>query len=199
MGKEGTHTIIITHKGVTNHITIVPRNLLVKNFILLGQKKKLLGDIVLAKGVLGLFLKNSYSTLNLNMQYFYEDGTSNIFDEKGDEATTFIKEKSCRLRKLTDLRKYIKNTAVITTPLARAVSHTIIGAISAFGVLNISLREPGNVKRRKVVGVTKRKSPEDRISVPKGTTSGHYLNFINDTMDIMDEFPEMRGFFHRYG
>lgn len=97
---------------MTNHITIVPRNLLVKNFILLGQKKKLLGDIVLAKGVLGLFLKNSYSTLNLNMQYFYEDGTSNIFVEKGDEATTFIKEKSCRLRKLTDLRKYIKNTEV---------------------------------------------------------------------------------------
>jgi transposase len=85
--------------------------------------------------------------------------------------------------------------AVITTPSARAVSHTIIGAISAFGVVNISLREPGNVKRRKVVGATKRKSPEDRISVPKGTTSGHYLNFINDTMDIMDEFPEMRGFF----
>jgi hypothetical protein len=69
-------------------------------------------DIVLAKGVLGLFLKNSYSTLSLNMQYFYEDGTGNIFDEKGDEVTTFIKEKSFRLRKLTDLRKYIKNTEV---------------------------------------------------------------------------------------
>lgn len=46
------------------------------------------------------------------MQYFYEDGTGNIFDEKGDEATTFIEEKSFRLRKLTDLRKYIKNTEV---------------------------------------------------------------------------------------
>lgn len=89
--------------------------------------------------------------------------------------------------------------AVITIPPARAVSHTIIGAISVFGFVNISLREPGNVKRRKVVGATKRKSPEDRISVPKGTTSGHYLNFINDTMDIMHEFPEMRGFFYRYG
>lgn len=50
-------------------------------------------------------------------------------------------------------------------------------------------------KKRKVLGVTKKKATEDRIYVPKGTTSGHYLNFINDTMDIMDEFPEMKGVF----
>jgi hypothetical protein len=84
---------------------------------------------------------------------------------------------------------------VVTSPSAKAVLHTIIGTISAFSIVNISLREAGNVKKRKVVGVTKKKATEDRISVPKGTTSGHYLNFINDTMDIMDEFPEMKGVF----
>ncbi|KAI8636537.1 hypothetical protein BD408DRAFT_376719, partial [Parasitella parasitica] len=47
--------------------------------------------------------------------------------------------------------------AVIESPSARGVSHTIIGAISAFGVVNVSMREPGNVKKRKVVGATKRK------------------------------------------
>lgn len=31
-----------------------------------------------------------------------------------------------------------------------------------------------------------------RISAPKGTTSGYHLDFINDTMDIMDGLPEMR-------
>lgn len=31
--------------------------------------------------------------------------------------------------------------------------------------------------------------------VPKEATSGHYLNFINDTMDIMNEFPEMNWVF----
>ncbi|KAG2192806.1 hypothetical protein INT47_005353 [Mucor saturninus] len=55
--------------------------------------------------------------------------------------------------------------------------------------------DPGNVKRRKVVGATKRKVPGDAASViPKVTTAGHYLQFISDTLDIMDEFPNMKGF-----
>ncbi|KAG2192802.1 hypothetical protein INT47_005349 [Mucor saturninus] len=55
--------------------------------------------------------------------------------------------------------------AIITAPSARGVSHTVIGAISAIGVVNLS------------------------------TTGGHYLQFLSDTMDIMDEFPEMKGYF----
>lgn len=30
--------------------------------------------------------------------------------------------------------------------------------------------------------------------VPKDTTSGHYMQFINGTMDIMNEFREMQEF-----
>ncbi|EIE88315.1 hypothetical protein RO3G_13026 [Rhizopus delemar RA 99-880] len=86
------------------------------------------------------------------------------------------------------------SAAIVETPSTKANSQTVVGAISAFGVVNLTMRESGNIKRRKVVGATKRKAPEDRISVPKGTTSGHYTQFISDTMDIMDEFPEMRGF-----
>ena len=41
--------------------------------------------------------------------------------------------------------------AVVTTPSARGVSHTVIGAISAIGVVNLSMRESGNAKRKKVV------------------------------------------------
>lgn len=85
--------------------------------------------------------------------------------------------------------------AVITTPSARGVSHTAIGAISAIGVVGLSMGESGNVKRRKAVGATKRKTPQDRLSVPRGTTGGHYLQFLNDAMDIMDEFPKMKGYF----
>ena len=62
----------------------------------------------------------------------------------------------------------------------------MLGAISSVGVVNVSMREPGNVKRRKVAGVTKRKAPSDKISMPKGTTGAHYMHFIIDTMDIMD-------------
>jgi hypothetical protein len=85
--------------------------------------------------------------------------------------------------------------ATIESPSARAVSHTIINAISAFGVVDVSIRDPGNVKKRKIVGATKRKEAGDAESViPKGTTAGHYVQFISDTLDIMEEFPNMKGF-----
>lgn len=86
--------------------------------------------------------------------------------------------------------------AVVESPSARGVSHTVIGAISAAGVINVSLREPGNVKKRKVVGARKRKEPGDSAAaaIPKGTTAGHYAQFISDTLDIMDEHPEMKGY-----
>ncbi|CAO3615524.1 unnamed protein product [Mucor hiemalis] len=85
--------------------------------------------------------------------------------------------------------------AILETPSARGVSHTTIGAVSAFGVVNVSMREPGNVKRRRVVGAKKRKATEDiSATIPKGTTTGHYVQFISDTLNIMDEFPNMKGF-----
>ncbi|KAG1142126.1 hypothetical protein G6F37_007858 [Rhizopus arrhizus] len=84
---------------------------------------------------------------------------------------------------------------LLNHPLPEEVSHTVIGAVSAFGFIYLSIRDPGNVKRRKVVGVTKRKIPGDAASsIPKGTTVGHYLHFISDTLDIMDELPNMKGF-----
>ncbi|KAG0736762.1 hypothetical protein G6F19_007848 [Rhizopus arrhizus] len=67
--------------------------------------------------------------------------------------------------------------------------------ISAVGAVNMKLRESGNLKRRKAVGATKRKAPEEQLSVPKVTTVEHYLQLISDTMDIMEEFPEMKGYF----
>lgn len=54
--------------------------------------------------------------------------------------------------------------------------------------MNLSLRESGNIKKRKVVGAAKRKAPEESLIVPKGTTGEHYLQLISDTMEIMDEF-----------
>lgn len=85
--------------------------------------------------------------------------------------------------------------AIEETTSASGVSHTVIGAISAFGVVNVSMREPGNVKKRRVVGAKKRKAPEDAVAaIPKGTTAGHFVQFISDTLDIMDEFPNMKGF-----
>lgn len=85
--------------------------------------------------------------------------------------------------------------AIIESPSARGVSHTVIGAVSAFGVVNVSMRETGNVKKRRVVGATKQKAAGDAgAAIPEGTTAGHYLQFISNTLDIMDAFPNMKGF-----
>jgi hypothetical protein len=45
----------------------------------------------------------------------------------------------------------------------------------------MKLRECGNLKRRKAMGATKRKAPEEQLSVPKGTTVEHYLQLISNT------------------
>ncbi|EIE86178.1 hypothetical protein G6F46_010706 [Rhizopus delemar] len=76
----------------------------------------------------------------------------------------------------------------------RAVSKAALGAISSVGAVNVSVREAGNVKRRKVVGATKRKAPGNCLTLHKGTTGSHFMQFVVDTMDIMDPFPEMKGY-----
>ncbi|KAI8884049.1 hypothetical protein K501DRAFT_272118 [Backusella circina FSU 941] len=53
--------------------------------------------------------------------------------------------------------------------------------ISAVKAVNMKLRESGNLKRRKAIGATKRKAPEEQLPVPKGTTVEHYLQLISDT------------------
>jgi hypothetical protein len=45
----------------------------------------------------------------------------------------------------------------------------------------MKLRECGNLKRRKAMRATKRKAPEEQLSVPKGTTIEHCLQLIRDT------------------
>lgn len=46
---------------------------------------------------------------NKNTHFFYENGTGDIFDKQGQEAPSYVEDKSFRLKGLTDLRKYIKN------------------------------------------------------------------------------------------
>ncbi|KAG2199930.1 hypothetical protein INT47_009256 [Mucor saturninus] len=45
----------------------------------------------------------------MNTEFFYGNGTSNIFDEQVQEASGYFDDKSFPLTGLTDLRKYIKN------------------------------------------------------------------------------------------
>ncbi|GAA5813077.1 hypothetical protein MFLAVUS_006544 [Mucor flavus] len=71
----------------------------------------------------------------------------------------FVDESGFDINMRRSRRWYKRGTeAVITTLSSRGVSHTVIGAILAIGVVNLSMRESGNIKRRKFVGATKRKT-----------------------------------------
>ncbi|KAG1150146.1 hypothetical protein G6F37_011268 [Rhizopus arrhizus] len=94
----------------------------------------------------------------------------------------------------------IKGTpAIVITPTTRAVSHTVLGAISAKYVVSMELRNPQEhtFKRLKIdSGNRKRKAPsKPKKPASKGTVTGHYMNFIQKTMDEMDCIPEMKGYY----
>ena len=59
--------------------------------------------------------------------------------------------------------------AIVTTSSARAVSHTILGVISAMGVVNIEIRlSNSKSKRVKVDGSRKRKQSQPKKPASKG-------------------------------
>ncbi|KAL1928869.1 hypothetical protein VTP01DRAFT_2655 [Rhizomucor pusillus] len=74
--------------------------------------------------------------------------------------------------------------AEVVTPSTRAQTTSILGAISAAGIIKISLRTPKPSKKRKT------KSNE---TIRTGTVAGHFLSFIKATMDEMDKYGHMRG------
>lgn len=75
--------------------------------------------------------------------------------------------------------------AIVTVPTTRAKTTTILGAISASGLIKVSLRVPSPVK--------KRKTGQESGHVSSGTVTGHYISFLKDTLDEMDQYPHMKG------
>lgn len=72
-----------------------------------------------------------------------------------------------------------------TVPTQRGVSITILGAICAAGIINLSLRKPQAVASRKKrkLGSDKHEAVNGRV----GTRSEHYLEFLNSVMDVLDQ------------
>ncbi|CEG80005.1 hypothetical protein RMATCC62417_14402 [Rhizopus microsporus] len=89
--------------------------------------------------------------------------------------------------------------AIVITPSTRAVSHTVLGAVSAKYVVSMELWNPQehSLKRLKIdTGNCKRKAPsKSKKPTSKGTVTGHYMNFIQKTMDEMNCIPEMKGYY----
>ncbi|KAG1499318.1 hypothetical protein G6F47_010792 [Rhizopus delemar] len=68
--------------------------------------------------------------------------------------------------------------AIVETKSTKATSHTILGAISAMGVVDIELRVAEKPKQRRIDGVGRKRKHTPNVKKSKGTTAGHYLNFI---------------------
>lgn len=68
-------------------------------------------------------------------------------------------------------------SAVVTVPMTKVKATSILGAISATGLVNVSLRVPKRIKKRKLG------CEIDGYSI--GTVTGHYLSFLKATLDKM--------------
>ncbi|ORE13549.1 hypothetical protein BCV71DRAFT_294151 [Rhizopus microsporus] len=74
--------------------------------------------------------------------------------------------------------------ATVTRPVTRANTASILGAISAEGLITIGVKKPRPAKKRKA---------ERYIS--SGTVTGHYISFLKMTLDEMDKHSHMKGYY----
>ncbi|KAL9538562.1 hypothetical protein MBANPS3_010839 [Mucor bainieri] len=109
----------------------------------------------------------------------------------------FVDESALDMNMRPSTARSAKGTpAIVTTPSTCAASHTILGAISAMGVVNIEVRLSNlKPKRIKADGSRKRKQPQPKKPASKGTITGHHMLFLQSTMNFMDQFPEIKGFY----
>ncbi|KAG1174993.1 hypothetical protein G6F70_007946 [Rhizopus microsporus] len=96
--------------------------------------------------------------------------------------------------------------ARVKTEKTRSPSHTIIGAIHSGSVLFVQLKKPPSKKeilgqqtskKRKTTnkGIKRAASPppENKTNFPKGTTTAHFIKFINELLDVMDLDESLKG------
>ncbi|SAL97564.1 hypothetical protein [Absidia glauca] len=72
--------------------------------------------------------------------------------------------------------------AIVTRPTTRANTTSILGAISAAGLIAVGVKKPRPAKKRKAEGY-----------ISSGTVTGHYISFLKTTLDEMDKHPHMKG------
>ncbi|KAG1448905.1 hypothetical protein G6F46_011069 [Rhizopus delemar] len=64
--------------------------------------------------------------------------------------------------------------AIVTRPTTRANTTSILGAISAAGLIAVGVKKPRPAKKRKAEGY-----------ISSGTVTGHYISFLKTTLDEM--------------
>ncbi|CEP08936.1 hypothetical protein [Parasitella parasitica] len=78
--------------------------------------------------------------------------------------------------------------AEVIVPETRARTTTILGAISPFGIVNIQLRRPAIPSKKRRLG-----SNDFVANGAGGTVTGHYINFVKSTLDVLDNHEEFKG------
>ena len=79
----------------------------------------------------------------------------------------------------------IGTPAIVTVPTTTAKTTTVLGAISASGLIKASVRIPRPNK--------KRKAGQGSELLSTGTVTGHYISVLKETLDEMDKYPQMKG------
>ncbi|CEI98112.1 hypothetical protein RMCBS344292_12229 [Rhizopus microsporus] len=74
--------------------------------------------------------------------------------------------------------------AIATRPATRANATSILGAISAAGLIATGVKKPRPTKKRKAEGY-----------ISFGTVTGHYISFLKTTLDEMGRHPHMKGYY----
>ncbi|OAD65646.1 hypothetical protein PHYBLDRAFT_153339 [Phycomyces blakesleeanus NRRL 1555(-)] len=85
--------------------------------------------------------------------------------------------------------------AIVETKSTKGDSHSILGAISSIGVVDIELRVTEKPKQRKVDGVGQQRKQTSNQKRREGAKTGHYLKFIGKTLDEMDKNSCMSNFY----
>ena len=73
-------------------------------------------------------------------------------------------------------------------PKTRAITTTILGVISLFGVASVSVRHPKAMtlsKKRKTAGSSRN---VDKTTSKRGTITGYYFNLLSSTVDVLDRY-----------
>jgi hypothetical protein len=98
---------------------------------------------------------------------------------------------------------------VVKTPVTRAVSHIVLGAVTADTVFHVAFRKPtppapkpkkAKTKAEVVEEIEQEGSVEqhwsdDGTPAPKCTITAHFIEYINEVLDIMDEAGDIKGYY----
>lgn len=156
-------------------------------------------------------VRNSVENLQTRFEWFMKWKDSDMDFTKN---CIFIDEAGFHINmRLNWARSKSGKKAVVKQPQTRAPTHTIIGAIHSSSIMHVAVRKPpprkeieAAKKKRKANNGKKRAATEisredvevyddsaDNKPVKKGTTTAHFVKFMNELLAVMDAEEVFKG------